>query len=145
MIKEETKDIVSFNGQIDKRYNIVVVFKAHPKYEELKSFIGDKDIAATLPDKPIIIVDGEELDNTSEDTIRFIEAHEIAHHLLKHNITWQSRQEKEADYGGYLLLRKYHFFRAADLVKKYFKIHWKVSLDEFEKTSGDQIKKRMKI
>ena len=144
LIKE---DISSFKGQIDKRYNIIVVSKEHPKYEEFKKFITSGKIAVTIPGKPIIFVDGEKFKNMnlSDNDIIFIEAHEIAHHLLKHKFTKDIDQEREADYGAYLLLRKHQFNIAANSVRNLFKKRQGVSFEEFEKTHGDKIKKRMKI
>ena len=136
--KSNQKDLVFWKSQIDFDYIIIVIFKEHYNYDEIKKLMGD-NIAVTHQEKRIFI-DGEKLGDLNKDKIIFIEAHEIAHHYLGHQLKPIPEQEKEADYLAYLLLNKLNNKKASDLVINYFYSRHGEDFYDYEKRKGKDIK-----
>ena len=84
-----------------------------------------------IPNKNLILINGEEiLNNYSDDLLKFIEAHEIAHVLLNHNGPRNEEEELDADLGAYVLLKQKDKIGAIKTLLKHFKNRHGLKFDE---------------
>ena len=141
-------DIIAYRSKLDKNFSVYILYPEDGElYMKMKKVIPSGDIAFTNLNQKIIMIDGKQLNKLSKDHLFFIEAHEIAHHRLKHKSTHgNATQELEADYGAYLLLAQFGLKNAMDLVKKYWTTrHRGISFTEYQQTHHSSIARRMKI
>ena len=80
----------------------------------------------------MILIDGEILleNGNTEDLLKFIEAHEIAHVILNHDGPRDEDEELDADLGAYLLLSRNNNIRAIKPLLKHFKERHGIKFDE---------------
>lgn len=145
MRKLHTEDgVAEFKSRIDSAFDVSVVYSESEHYDAIKEIIPKGDVAFTDLRTKIIIVDGEQLAQLTNDHLLFVEAHEIAHHLLNHIDQYDNpEQEKEADMGAYIMLTQRGHKKAAELVKYYFKHRHKTKFDKFNAEKGEEIVKRL--
>jgi hypothetical protein len=101
-------DMFAYNSQFLPGTQITVVFKENPNYSQLNEFFNDYGYGFYAPEFKTIFIDGEVFlgeDGLTMDDLRFIEAHEISHLILKHNGPRSENDELEADLGAYILLK----------------------------------------
>jgi hypothetical protein len=123
---------LSYNSEFLPSVTIYVVFSDNPQYEQLKPLFNEYGYGFMVPNKNIILIDGEILleDGFSEDLLKFIEAHEISHVILSHDGPRNEDEELDADLGAYLLLSKSHNFGALKTLLKHFKNRHGVKFEE---------------
>jgi hypothetical protein len=110
---------------------ISVVFKEHPQYEKLSPLFDNFGYGFMVPNKNMVIVDGEIFDERfSSDVLKFIEAHEISHIILNHNGPRNEDEELDADLGAYLLLKSINRNDSIKVLLKNFKSRHGVKFDE---------------
>lgn len=99
---------ISYNSEFLPDVEIVVILSDHPKYDELKPLFDEYGYGFMVPNKNLIIIDGEQVmeNNFNSDVLKFIEAHEVSHIILGHNTLRNEDDELDADLGAYLLLKK---------------------------------------
>ena len=123
---------LSYNSEFLPSVTIYVVFSDNPQYEQLKPLFNEYGYGFMVPNKNIILIDGEILleDGFSEDLLKFIEAHEISHVILSHDGPRNEDEELDADLGAYWLLSKSHNFGALKTLLKHFKNRHGVKFEE---------------
>jgi hypothetical protein len=111
---------------------IMIVTNEFPNYETLIPSFEELGYGFMVPNKNLIVVDGEQLIKmgSSDGLFKFIEAHEVAHILLGHDGPRNEEEEIEADLGAYLLLKKYGYTDSIKLLLRNFKFRHGVKFDE---------------
>ena len=101
---------LSYNSEFLPDVTIFVIFSDSPQYEQLKPLFEEYGYGFMVPNKNIILIDGEIIleEGYSDSLLKFIEAHEISHVILKHDGPRSDDEELDADLGAYLLLSKNH-------------------------------------
>ena len=113
---------ISYDSEFLPGVTIVVIFSDNPQYEQLVPMFEEYGYGFMIPNKNLILIDGEEiLNNYSDDLLKFIEAHEIAHVLLNHNGPRNNDEELDADLGAYILLKQKDKIGAIKTLLKHFK------------------------
>jgi hypothetical protein len=125
-------DHISYNSEFLPSITIFVVFSDDPQYEQLKPLFEEYGYGFMVPNKNMILIDGEILleNGNTEDLLKFIEAHEIAHVILNHDGPRDEDEELDADLGAYLLLSRNDNIRAIKPLLKYFKKRHGIKFDE---------------
>lgn len=121
---------------------IMIVTDDSDLYQNLIPQFQNLGYGFMIPDKNVIIVDGEKLIEMGgkPEIFKFIEAHEVAHILLGHSGPRDEEEEIEADLGAYLLLKKYGYVDSIKMLVKQFKFRHGVKFDE---TLLDKVKNRL--
>ena len=114
---------LSYNSEFLPDVTIYVVFSENAQYEQLKPLFDEYGYGFMVPNKNMILIDGEILleEGYSDDLLKFIEAHEISHVILNHDGPRNEDEELDADLGAYLLLTKSHNLGALKSLLKHFK------------------------
>ena len=124
-------DNLTYNSEFLPEVTISVVFKEHPQYEKLSPLFDNFGYGFMVPNKNMVIVDGEIFDERfSSDVLKFIEAHEISHIILNHNGPRNEDEELDADLGAYLLLKSINRNDSIKVLLKNFKSRHGVKFDE---------------
>ena len=124
-------DNLTYNSEFLPEVTISVVFKEHPQYEKLSPLFDNFGYGFMVPNKNMVIVDGEIFDERfSSDVLKFIEAHEISHIILNHNGPRNEDEELDADLGAYLLLKSINRNDSIKILLKNFKSRHGVKFDE---------------
>ena len=124
-------DNLTYNSEFLPEVTISVVFKEHPQYEKLSPLFDNFGYGFMVPNKNMVIVDGEIFDERfSSDVLKFIEAHEISHIILNHNGPRNEDEELDADLGAYLLLKSINQNDSIKILLKNFKNRHGVKFDE---------------
>jgi hypothetical protein len=125
-------DHISYNSEFLPSITIFVVFSDDPQYKQLKPLFEEYGYGFMVPNKNMILIDGEILLETgnTEDLLKFIEAHEIAHVILNHDGPRDEDEELDADLGAYLLLSRNDNIRAIKPLLKHFKERHGIKFDE---------------
>jgi hypothetical protein len=141
-------DIISYESKFDNDFDVYVLYPEDGEcYTQFKKLIPPSDIAFTVINHKIIMINGEKISELTNEHLEFIECHEISHHLLNHTSSIDCElDEMEADYGAYLILNKFNLSNAAEIVKQYWpERHNYVSFDEFELNNETEIKYKLKM
>ncbi len=111
---------------------IMIVTDDSPVYETLIPNFQELGYGFMIPEKNIIVIDGEKLIEMGgkPELFKFIEAHEVAHILLNHGGSRDNEEEIEADLGAFLLLKKYGYVDSIKLLIRNFKFRHGVKFDE---------------
>jgi hypothetical protein len=113
---------IKYQSEFLPEVEIYVVFSEYPKYEDLSPLFNEYGYGFLVPDKNIVLIDGEQLLELGIDTLKFIEAHEISHIILGHDGPRNQEDELDADLGAYILLKNYH--KSTDtLLNNFFERH----------------------
>jgi Zn-dependent peptidase ImmA (M78 family) len=125
-------DHISYNSEFLPSITIFVVFSDDPQYEQLKPLFEEYGYGFMVPNKNMILIDGEILleNGNTEDLLKFIEAHEIAHVILNHEGPRDEDEELDADLGAYLLLSRNNNIKAIKPLLKHFKERHGIKFDE---------------
>jgi hypothetical protein len=116
---EVENGIASFRSQIDPDYIVFVIYKESERYPFFKDLFDglDNSIGFLDFDSRLIFIDGE-TDYLSPDHIIAIQAHEICHYVLQHNVDNDShdRMEIEADIASIEMLKCLNYDDSANLM-----------------------------
>jgi hypothetical protein len=123
---------LSYNSEFLPDVTIFVIFSDSPQYEQLKPLFEEYGYGFMVPNKNMILIDGEILleEGYSDSLLKFIEAHEISHVILKHDGPRSDDEELDADLGAYLLLSKSHNLGALKTLLKHFKNRHGIKFEE---------------
>ena len=123
---------LSYNSEFLPDVTIFVIFSDSPQYEQLKPLFEEYGYGFMVPNKNMILIDGEILleEGYSDSLLKFIEAHEISHVILKHDGPRSDDEELDADLGAYLLLSKNHNIGALKTLLKHFKNRHSIKFEE---------------
>jgi hypothetical protein len=111
---------------------ITVVYENNVHYPELKKLFDQYGYGFLFPEMKTIIVDGEMFGDgkLSDDDLKFIEAHEIAHIMLNHDGPRNEEEELDADLGAYILLKQKDKMGSIKSLIKHFKQRHGIKFDE---------------
>ena len=99
---------LNYNSEFLDNVNILIVFSEDPLYEEVSILFQKYGYGFMVPNKNLIIIDGEILlENYTSSFLKFIEAHEVAHIVLGHDKDRNDEDEINADYGAYIILKQH--------------------------------------
>ena len=122
---------ISYNSEFLPEITIAVVFSDNPQYENLHPLFKEYGYGFMVPNKNLIIIDGEQiLNNFNTDVLKFIEAHEIAHIMLNHDGPRNDDEELDADLGAYILLKQKDKIGSIKSLIKNFKQRHGIKFDE---------------
>lgn len=140
LINEETQ--LEYTSEFLDGVTVVVVFEDDPLYEQVNGYFNEYGFGFMVPDKNLIIIDGEILvgQKDAQDILKFIEAHEVTHVLLGHDGPRDEKDELEADLGAYILLQDKGYYESIRTLLDHFQERHGV---EFDESMLDDIKKRM--
>jgi predicted Zn-dependent protease len=118
---------IEYNSEFLDSVTVVVIFNEDPLYEQVKGFFKVFGFGFMVPGKNLMIIDGEILvgEDNAKDILKFIEAHEVAHILLKHDGPRNERDEIDADMMALNLL-----------IGKGYDKSIKILLDKFQERHG---------
>ena len=122
---------ISYNSEFLPEITIAVVFSDNPQYENLEPMFKEYGYGFMVPNKNLIIIDGEQIiNNFDADVLKFIEAHEIAHIILNHDGPRNEKEELDADLGAYILLKQKGKIKSIKYLIKHFKNRHGIKFDE---------------
>jgi len=122
---------ISYDSEFLPGVTIIVIFSDNPQYEQILPMFQEYGYGFMIPNKNLILINGEEiLTNYSDDLLKFIEAHEIAHVLLNHDGPRNEEEELDADLGAYVLLKQKDKVGAIKTLLKHFKNRHEIKFDE---------------
>ena len=125
------QDHIIYESEFLPGVSILVLFAENSKYSEIEPMFQEFGYGFMIPDKNIVIIDGELfVDNLELDVLKFIEAHEIAHVILGHDGPRNEDDEIDADLGAYILLSQKNYSNSISVL-----------LDEFESRHGLEFSK----
>jgi hypothetical protein len=124
-MKKETQ--IEYRSEFLNDVAVVVVFNDDPLYSQVKGFFEEYGFGFMVPGQNLMIIDGEILvgEPNAKDILKFIEAHEVAHILLKHDGPRNEKDEIDADMMALNLL-----------VEKGYDKSIKILLDKFQERHG---------
>ena len=111
---------------------ITVVYENNVHYPELKKLFDQYGYGFLFPEMKTIIVDGEMFGDgkLSDDDLKFVEAHEIAHVKFGHNGPRSEKEELEADLGAYVMLKTKGYEKAVSRLLEEFEFRHGIEFDE---------------
>jgi hypothetical protein len=115
----KTKTFFSeFSNSDNKDIAVGIIGKDDYRYEVLKPLFDKYGPGFTDTNIGCVFIDGEA--GLSKAELKWIEAHEVAHIRLKHNMgDRDARDEYEADTFARLYLLKHDYTKAAQLISKH--------------------------
>jgi F420-dependent methylenetetrahydromethanopterin dehydrogenase len=125
------KETLTFTSEFLPEVTIAIVLSDNPNYENLKPLFDEYGYGFMIPNKDLIVIDGEQfINNFNADVLKFIEAHEIAHIILGHDGPRNEGEELEADLGAYILLKQKNRTGSIKELLKNFKTRHGIKFDE---------------
>ena len=123
----KTESQLEYRSEFLNDVTVVVVFNDDPLYSQVKGFFEEYGFGFMVPGQNLMIIDGEILigEPDAKDILKFIEAHEVAHILLKHDGPRNEKDEIDADMMALNLL-----------IGKGYDKSIKILLDKFEERHG---------
>jgi Zn-dependent peptidase ImmA (M78 family) len=114
-------------GNMSKIYNsefynsvvIAIVDNTDYQYQTLAPLFNEHGYGFVAPNQNLVFIDGGK--GLSKNTLKWIEAHEVAHIILGHKREKDSKDEIEADTLAHKLLVANGYHKAAKLCKDKFK------------------------
>lgn len=100
-------DHITYKSEFLPGVDIGIVFSDNPNYSKLKPLFDEYGYGFMVPNRNLIVIDGENILELGADVLKFIEAHEVSHIVLGHNGPRNEKDEIEADLGAYILLKKF--------------------------------------
>jgi hypothetical protein len=124
-MKKETQ--LEYRSEFLNDVTVVVVFNDDPLYSQVKGFFEQYGFGFMVPGQNLMIIDGEILvgEPDAKDILKFIEAHEVAHIILKHDGPRNEKDEIDADLMALNLL-----------IEKGYDKSIKILLDKFQERHG---------
>jgi Zn-dependent peptidase ImmA (M78 family) len=108
-----------FKSEFNKDIVVSIIGKDDALYDLLKPLFNEYGYGFVAPNQMLVFIDGGK--KFSRNTLKWIEAHEIAHIILGHKKEKDSNDEIEADTLAHKLLVGNGYHKAAQLVKDKFK------------------------
>lgn len=145
-VNESKKSEKVYKSKIDNQYDVMIVYPSSDMYDQVLKIIPGDGLAITNVNKKIILIDGGKIEDQklTKDHLNFIEAHEVVHHYLEHVGKFGiAEQEKEADYGAYLVLLKKGMKKSAKLVVDFFNTRHGETFEDFKKRAGEQVETKL--
>ena len=123
----KTESQLEYRSEFLNDVTVVVVFNDDPLYSQVKGFFEEYGFGFMVPGQNLMIIDGEILigEPDAKDILKFIEAHEVAHIILKHDGPRNEKDEIDADMMALNLL-----------IEKGYDKSIKILLDKFEERHG---------
>jgi hypothetical protein len=123
----ENQTQIEYRSEFLNDVTVVVVFNEDPLYPQVKPFFDQYGFGFMAPGKNLMIIDGEILvgEPDAKDILKFIESHEVAHILLKHDGPRNEKDEIDADLMSLNLL-----------IEKGYDKSIKILLDKFQERHG---------
>lgn len=131
-------------SKFDTSHTCIFLTDEDEKYADLKPAFKKHGLA--FKKDRFIFFDETELRNTgyfNKDYITFIEAHEIAHTVLKHRQT-SRHVEAEADFLAVLLCKDENYTKSVKIGIREFKDRNGIAFDMFSKKYKDSVLKKVK-
>lgn len=131
-------------SKFDSSHTCIFLTSSDEKYNDLKPSFEKHGLA--FKHKNFIFFDVDELKKTgsyTKESVTFIEAHEIAHTLLKHTISSRI-VEAEADFIAIILCREHGYEKSAKIGIQFFKKRNKIDFKTFSEKYKDSLIKRIK-
>lgn len=124
-MKKESQ--LEYRSEFLNDVTVVVVFNDDPLYSQVKGFFEEYGFGFMVPGQNLMIIDGEILvgEPDAKDILKFIEAHEVAHIILKHDGPRNEKDEIDADMMALNLL-----------IDKGYDKSIKILLDKFQERHG---------
>jgi hypothetical protein len=120
-----------YNSEFLPNVSIAVIFEDDPQYEDVKPYFEDYGYGFMVPQKNLVVIDGEQLINgLGPEVLKFIEAHEVSHIIMGHDGPRSEDDELDADLGAYMLLKKYEKTDSLKTLLKQFKNRHGIKFDE---------------
>ena len=118
---------IEYRSEFLNDVTVVVVFNDDPLYSQVKGFFEEYGFGFMVPGQNLMIIDGEILvgEPEAKDILKFIEAHEVAHIILKHDGPRNEKDEIDADMMALNLL-----------IEKGYDKSIKILLDKFQERHG---------
>ena len=118
-------DTLAFACMLDTSINVIVVYPTHLLYENIKQLFDNKGNAFLMPDKRLIVIDGDVVQQPwfTKNHLLIIEAHELGHLYTK------TDDERTADIFGYKLLRKKNKLNAAKIYARLIYDRYKITIN----------------
>ena len=125
-------DIFAYKSNFIPNLNINVIFKENPNYDMMRQIFDQYGYGFLFPEMKTIIVDGEMFGDgkLSDDDLKFVEAHEIAHVKFGHNGPRSEKEELEADLGAYVMLKTKGYEKAVSRLLEEFEFRHGIEFDE---------------
>lgn len=116
------KTKIEYRSEFFSDVSVVVVFNDDPLYSQVKGFFEQYGYGFMVPGQNLIVIDGEILVGKSDakDILKFIEAHEVGHILLKHNGPRNEKDEINADLKALVLLIEKGYDKSISLLLNHF-------------------------
>lgn len=111
-------NLILTKSPIDYNFTVGIIFKEHNKYKYFKPLFKTHGMAIMRSKKKIFFINGESLKKYSYNHLLAVQAHEIAHYILKHKEVKDKQSEKEADIAAIIILQKKEYNIAAKILKK---------------------------
>lgn len=109
---------VIYYSEFCKNVTALVVFENNSQYEVLKPLFEVNGFGFMIPGKDFIVIDGEKM--TDMNLLKWVEAHEISHILLKHTNEHDADDEIQADLAAYILLNQFSYNESCEMIINYF-------------------------
>jgi hypothetical protein len=107
-----------FSNEEHKDIAVGIITKDDERYETLKPLFEQYGHGFTDTRIGCVFIDGEA--GLSEDELKVVEAHEVAHIRLKHKMGERDREDEiDADIFAMLYLHKHGYNKAAKLIKEH--------------------------
>jgi len=132
----EIETQIEYSSEFLSDVTVVVVFSDDRLYSQVKPFFNQYGFGFMVPGKNLMIIDGEILvgNDNAKDILKFIEAHEVAHILLKHEGPRNERDEIDADLMALNLLVNKGYIDSIKILKDKFQERHGVMFNEVSLT-----------
>lgn len=123
-------DHLSYDSEFLSGVKIGIVFSNNPKYQELKPLFDEYGYGFMVPNKNLIVIDGDVILEYGSDVLKFIEAHEVSHVILGHDGPRNEQDEIDADLGAYILLKNFNKLKSLPHLISNFEDRHGIPFDE---------------
>jgi len=138
-------DIIVKESRINPEFKVFIVYKEHESYASIKQSLEllNNSIAAIDLQSKSIFIDGERVidELIDEDQLLAIEAHEVAHYMLGHDVEINDESEKEADLFAIAMLDQDGWHRASSFLKDRLKEFYGIDYSAFEQEWEESLSK----
>jgi len=108
-----------YNSEWDTNIVVAIVDDLDYQYQTLAPLFNEYGYGVVLPEQKLVFIDGGK--KLNKNTLKWIEAHEVAHIILGHKKEKDANDEIEADTLAHKLLVGNGYHKAAQLVVDRFK------------------------
>ena len=108
-----------YNSEWDKNIVVAVIDDGDYQYQTIAPLFNEYGYGFVAPNQMLVFIDGGRKFN--RNTLKWIEAHEVAHIILGHKKEKEANDEIEADKLAHKLLVGNGYYKAAQLIKDKFK------------------------